>query len=94
MSASYELAASYGGRKVLVTPGIVESTDEDNENLSKIINKTFDIVMITSSLNAVALLKHLSKPKIVVVKDKSKIREILAEKFKCRVARRQSREKK
>ena len=35
--------------------------------------------MITSSLNAVALLKHLSKPKIVVVKDKSKIREILSE---------------
>ena len=72
MSASYELAASYGGHKVLVTPGIVESTDEDNEKLSKIINKTFDIVMITSSLNAVALLKHLSKPKIVV-KDKSKV---------------------
>ena len=83
MSASYELAASYGGRKVLVTPGIVESTDEDNEKLSKIINKTFDIVMITSSLNAVALLKHLSKPKIVVVKDKSKMQEMLAEHTKA-----------
>ena len=87
MSASYELAASYVGRKVLVTPGIAESTDEDNEKLSKIINKTFDIVMITSSLNAVALLKYLSKPKIVVVKDKSKMQEMLAEKFKCRAAR-------
>ena len=83
MSASYELAASYGGRKVLVTPGIVESTDEDNEKLSKIINKTFDIVMITSSLNAIALLKYLSKPKIVVVKDKSKMQEMLAEHTKA-----------
>ena len=58
MSASYELVSGYNGRKVLVTPGIMESTDEENEKLSKIINKFFDIVMITSSLNAVALIYY------------------------------------
>ncbi|WP_298792381.1 UDP-N-acetylmuramoyl-tripeptide--D-alanyl-D-alanine ligase [uncultured Campylobacter sp.] len=79
MSASYELVASYEGRKVLVTPGIMESSDEENEKLSKIINKTFDIVMLTSSLNAVALLKHLSRPKVIVIKDKSKMQEALAQ---------------
>ncbi|MGP1484918.1 MAG: Mur ligase family protein [Campylobacter sp.] len=79
MSASYELVSGYNGRKVLVTPGIMESTDEENEKLSKIINKFFDIVMITSSLNAVALLKHLNKPKIVIVKDKNTIQQSLIE---------------
>jgi len=79
MSASYELISGYNGRKVLVTPGIMESTESENENLSKIINKIFDIVMITSSLNAVPLLKHLSRPKIIVIKDKNKIQEKLIE---------------
>ena len=79
MSASYELISGYNGRKVLVTPGIMESTEAENENLSKIINKIFDIVMITSSLNAVPLLKHLSRPKIIVIKDKNKIQENLIE---------------
>ena len=83
MSASYELVASYEGRKVLVTPGIMESSDEENEKLSKIINKTFDIVMLTSSLNAVALLKHLSRPKVIVIKDKSKMQEALAQNTKA-----------
>lgn len=83
MSASYELVGSYEGRKVLVTPGIMESSDEENEKLSKIINKTFDIVMLTSSLNAVALLKHLSRPKVIVIKDKSKIQEALAQNTKA-----------
>ena len=83
MSASYELVGSYEGRKVLVTPGIMESSDEENEKLSKIINKTFDIVMLTSSLNAVALLKHLSRPKVIVIKDKSKMQEALAQNTKA-----------
>jgi len=83
MSASYELVASYEGRKVLVTPGIMESSDEENEKLSKIINKTFDIVMLTSSLNAVALLKHLSRPKVIIIKDKSKMQEALAQNTKA-----------
>ena len=78
MSASYELVSSYEGRKVLVTPGIVESTQEENERLSKIINDVFDVVMISSSLNAVALLKHLSKPNVIIIKDKAKMQEILA----------------
>ncbi|WP_445142815.1 Mur ligase family protein [Campylobacter sp.] len=79
MSASYELVASYEGRKVLITPGIVESTAEENEKLSKIINEIFDVVMISSSLNAVALLKYLTKPKIIIIKDKAKMQEMLAQ---------------
>lgn len=82
MSASYELVAGYNGRRVLITPGIVESTEAENENLSKIINQIFDVVMISSSLNAVALLKHLTKPKIIIIKDKEKMQELLAQNTK------------
>ncbi|WP_169776717.1 Mur ligase family protein [Campylobacter mucosalis] len=79
MSASYELVATYNGRKVLITPGIVESTSDENEKLSRIINEIFDVVMISSALNAQALLKHLHKPQIVIIKDKSKMQELLSE---------------
>ncbi|MBR8462839.1 UDP-N-acetylmuramoyl-tripeptide--D-alanyl-D-alanine ligase [Campylobacter sp. faydin G-105] len=78
MSASYELVATYSGRKVLVTPGIVESVPSENENLGKVINEIFDIVIITSSLNLEALLKFIKKPQVLILKDKTKMQEILA----------------
>lgn len=77
MSSSYELVSTYPKRKVLVTPGIVESTALQNENLSKIINEVFDIIIITSPLNAQALMKHLNKTQIVILKDKNKMQEML-----------------
>ncbi|WP_107824483.1 Mur ligase family protein [Campylobacter concisus] len=79
MSASYELVSTYAGRKVLLTPGIVESDAEQNTNLAKVINEIFDLVVITSSLNAEVLLKHIIKPKIIILKDKNKMQEILAQ---------------
>lgn len=78
MSASYELIGTYKGRKVLITPGIVESTQAENENLGKIINEIFDVVMISSPLNAQALLKTIVKPEIIIIKDKTKMQEMLA----------------
>ena len=77
MSASYELAATYGGRKVVITPGIVESTPEENERLGRVMNEIFDVVMISSPLNAQALMKALSKPEIIIIKDKTKMQEML-----------------
>ncbi|CAD7286808.1 UDP-N-acetylmuramoyl-tripeptide--D-alanyl-D-alanine ligase [Campylobacter majalis] len=79
MSASYELVSTYAGRKVLVTPGIVEANESLNENLSKIINEVFDVVIITSSLNAQSLLKYLNKPQILILKDKNNMQQMLIE---------------
>ena len=79
MSASYELVSTYAGRKVLLTPGIVESDAEQNANLANVINEIFDLVIITSSLNAEVLLKYIIKPKIIILKDKNKMQEILAQ---------------
>lgn len=78
MEASYRLANLHNGRKVLVTPGIVESTKEENEALAKVMNEVFDIVIITASTNAQALLKWLKKPKVHLLKDKSRLEELLA----------------
>lgn len=83
MLASYKLAATYNGRKVLVTPGIVEGGENDNKTLAKSANEIFDVVLITGSLNAPVLLKELTRPKIVIVKDKSNLTHILAEHTKA-----------
>lgn len=78
MLSSYELVKSYPNRKVLVTPGIVESTKEDNEILAKMINEIFDLVIITSSLNHEAILPNLTKTEVFKLNDKSKMQETLA----------------
>lgn len=79
MSQSYELVGQYRGRKVLVTPGIVEASVELNERLSRVIDEIFDVIIITSPLNAQALLKHIKNAQIVILKDKNKMQEILIE---------------
>ena len=56
-----------------------EALSEQNANLAKVINEIFDLVIITSSLNAEVLLKHIVKPKIIILKDKNKMQEILAQ---------------
>ncbi|MBE3609327.1 Mur ligase family protein [Campylobacter californiensis] len=82
MSASYELVSTFEGRKVLITPGIVESSPQENERLGRIINEIFDVVMISSPLNAQALLKSIIKPQIIIIKDKANMQEILAKNTK------------
>jgi len=77
MLASFELVRSYKGRKVIVTPGLVESDEASNIRLAKGIDETFDLVILTGRLNKDILTRHISKPTIVV-DEKSKLQEILA----------------
>lgn len=79
MSASYDLANTYEGRKVVITPGIVESTDEANEKLAIKIDEIFDIVIITGKSNLVVLSKNIKKAEKIIVEDKSKIEDVLKE---------------
>ncbi|MBS9778732.1 MAG: UDP-N-acetylmuramoyl-tripeptide--D-alanyl-D-alanine ligase [Campylobacteraceae bacterium] len=79
MSSSYKLVSSYEGRKVLVTPGIVESTKEENERLAKIIDEIFDVVIITGKLNAQTLASCIKQPEVLMLEQKSKMQEMLAE---------------
>ncbi len=77
MLSSFDLVRSYKGRKVIVTPGLVESDEASNERLAKAIDEVFDLVIITGRLNKDILTRHISKPTIVV-EEKSKLQEILA----------------
>lgn len=79
MKESYELAREFKGRKVLLTPGIMEGDANQNEELGKIINECFDLVVITSSLNADTLKKHLDKSKMIELFDKSAMQSFLAQ---------------
>ncbi|WP_086240054.1 Mur ligase family protein [Campylobacter devanensis] len=79
MIASYRLVSEFKGRKILLTPGIVESGSGVNRKLSKVINEVFDIVVITSALNESELVLDLTRPEVVRLFDKSKMSEFLAQ---------------
>ncbi|MDF1884464.1 UDP-N-acetylmuramoyl-tripeptide--D-alanyl-D-alanine ligase, partial [Sulfurimonas sp. SAG-AH-194-C21] len=71
-----------GGKKVMVTPGLVESTDELNLQLINAINKVFDIVIVTGSLNADLFNKNLDVKQKVMLADKTSLTAVLANQTK------------
>jgi len=79
MISSYELASTYDGRKVIITPGIVESTTEANIKLAKKIDDIFDLVILTGQINLQILDKNIKHTKKIIVKDKSEIEKVLIE---------------
>ena len=78
MLEAVQICSTYEGRKVIVTPGLVESTDQANATLAKAINEKFDYVIITGSLNAKVLNEHIDASKVLMLKDKSKLQDTLA----------------
>jgi UDP-N-acetylmuramoyl-tripeptide--D-alanyl-D-alanine ligase len=79
MLDSYEIAKSYKGRKVIVTPGIIESTKQMNEKLAQKIDEVFDIAIITSKANASILLSNIKFARKIFLSDKCKLQETLAQ---------------
>jgi UDP-N-acetylmuramoyl-tripeptide--D-alanyl-D-alanine ligase len=79
MISSYELASTYEGRKVIVTPGIVESTKEANIKLAQKIDEVFDVAILTGKTNLDTLANNITKIDKIIVKDKSEIETILGE---------------
>jgi len=77
MLEAVNICSSYNGRKVIITPGLVESTDEANMLLAKAINETFDYVILTGSLNTTLLSDNIDKEKIYILKDKSQMESAL-----------------
>ena len=78
MFAAFELAKTYNGRKVVVTPGLVESDEASNIALAHKINEIFDLCLITGTLNADLLAAHIDHPKRKRVFDKRGLETILA----------------
>jgi UDP-N-acetylmuramoyl-tripeptide--D-alanyl-D-alanine ligase len=77
MLEAVRLCSLHAGRKVIVTPGLVESSDELNLKLIEAINSVFDIAIVTGSLNADLFDKNLKVKNKIMLSDKSKMQEIL-----------------
>ena len=78
MLEAIKISSTHQGRKVIVTPGIVESTQEANIQLAQAIDDVFDLVIVTGSLNHATFSATLSKAKMIYLEDKTKMQETLA----------------
>jgi len=79
MMASFELASSYEGRKVVITPGLVEVDDSYNIQVAKRANEVFDVVVVTGDLNYDIYKKYIDADKLVKLVSKSKMQDMLIE---------------
>jgi len=78
MSEAINIVSTHKGRKVIVTPGLVESNDILNISLSKLIDQVFDLVIITGELNYKILSSNIVSAQKIVLKEKSLLEQILA----------------
>lgn len=83
MLEGVRLCSLHNGRKVIVTPGLVESSDELNLKLISAINDVFDIVIVTGALNAELFKKNINVKNTIMLRDKSKIQDVLANQTKA-----------
>lgn len=83
MLEGVRLCSLHSGRKVIVTPGLVESSDELNLKLINAINEVFDIVIVTGALNAELFNKNITVKNKTILHDKSKIQDVLANQTKA-----------
>ena len=64
--------------KIIVTCGLVESSDEINIKLIKEIDKVFNIVIVTGELNKKLFDLNIKKAQKLTLKDKSKLKQLLS----------------
>lgn len=79
MLEGIRLCSLHEGRKVIVTPGLVESTAELNLQLINAINDVFDIVIVTGKLNSETFEKHLKVSQKIVLQDKKMLETVLGQ---------------
>jgi len=77
MMASFDLASTYEGRKVVITPGLVEVDDALNEQVAKRANEVFDVVVVTGDLNYAIFKAHIDPEKLVKLENKAGMEAML-----------------
>ena len=82
MMEAFKLASTYNGRKVLITPGLVEVDEKLNIKVAKEANKIFDLVVITGELNYPIFKEYIDSNKLIHLKDKTNFEEFLAKNTK------------
>jgi UDP-N-acetylmuramoyl-tripeptide--D-alanyl-D-alanine ligase len=79
MLEGFNLASTYRGRKVLITPGLVEVDDEFNIAVAKRADEVFDLVVVTGDLNHGLFRDHVDASKLLKLESKDKMQEMLIE---------------
>ena len=79
MMASFDLAATHAGRKVVITPGLVEVDDALNEQVAQRANEVFDLVIVTGDLNYPIFERLVDTDKLLKLESKSQMETMLAE---------------
>ena len=79
MLASFELASTYEGRKVVITPGLVEVDDEFNIEVAQKANEVFDVVVVTGDLNYTLFKEFTNEDKLVKLASKAEMETMLVE---------------
>ncbi len=80
---AFKLASTHQGRKVLITPGLVEVDDKLNIQVAKEANRIFDLIVVTGDLNYPIFKEYVDHvDKLIHLKDKSSFEEFLAKNIK------------
>ncbi|HFQ61530.1 MAG TPA: UDP-N-acetylmuramoyl-tripeptide--D-alanyl-D-alanine ligase [Epsilonproteobacteria bacterium] len=79
MMASFDLATTYEGRKVVITPGLVEVDDALNVQVAQRANEVFDVVVVTGDLNYAIFKEHVDADKLVKLATKGGMETMLVE---------------
>ena len=79
MMASFDLASTYKGRKVVITPGLVEVDNALNVQVAQKANEVFDVVVVTGDLNYAIFKEHVDADKLVKLASKAEMEEMLVE---------------
>jgi UDP-N-acetylmuramoyl-tripeptide--D-alanyl-D-alanine ligase len=79
MMAAFDLASTYKGRKVVITPGLVEVDDALNEQVAKRADEVFDVVVVTGDLNYATFKQYVDPAKLVKLESKAQMEEMLVE---------------
>lgn len=77
MLEGIRLCSLHEGRKVIVTPGLVESSSELNLKLIHAINEVFDIVIVTGTLNAELFNKNIKVKNKIMLANKEALVDVL-----------------
>ena len=82
MLTSFELASTHEGRKVIITPGLIEVDDELNVQVAQKANEVFDLVIVTGDLNYAIFKEHVDSDKLLKLESKDKMQDMLAKETK------------
>jgi UDP-N-acetylmuramoyl-tripeptide--D-alanyl-D-alanine ligase len=83
MMEGFNLSSTYNGRKVLITPALVEVDDEFNIEVAKMANEVFDLIIMTGDLNYPIFKEHIDSNKLLKLESKDKMQEMLIEHTKA-----------